>query len=119
MQRTTVQLIDDIDGTVIPEGEGRTIAFALDGAQYQIDLSDDNIGSFKDALAPYIRASRSAGVTRSSRGSSRSSSSASSSKGPGYNVVRAWALAEGIEVSQRGRVASTVIDAYRAAHPGA
>lgn len=31
-------------------------------------------------------------------------------------VIRAWALAQGLNVGQRGRVRDEIVDAYRAAH---
>ncbi|GAA1062024.1 Lsr2 dimerization domain-containing protein [Agromyces bracchium] len=37
-KRTVVTLVDDIDGTDAAE----TIAFTIDGAGYEIDLSTDN-----------------------------------------------------------------------------
>lgn len=34
-------------------------------------------------------------------------------------AVREWARAEGLKVGDRGRISTEVVDAYRAAHPGA
>jgi hypothetical protein len=39
-QKTIVQLFDDLDGTSTEDIQ--TISFALDGVEYEIDLSGDN-----------------------------------------------------------------------------
>ena len=56
-QQTTVRFIDDLDGS---DASG-TFDFAIDGRQYQIDLSDENAAKLRDALAPYVGAARKAG----------------------------------------------------------
>ena len=53
-QRTQVLLIDDLDGT---EG-AETVAFALDGVSYEIDLSEKNAASLRRAVTRYVRAAR-------------------------------------------------------------
>lgn len=44
--RHIAQLTDDLDGTVLEEGEGKQITFSIDGRAYEIDLSDTNADSF-------------------------------------------------------------------------
>lgn len=108
------QLIDDIDGTVLEVGSGETIYFALDGVAYEIDLTDDNAAALRDALSPYVAAGRS---VSSSRGNSASSSN--KRRRPGqqdYSAIRAWAKDNGYQVSERGRVPASVVEAYEAAH---
>jgi hypothetical protein len=51
-------LIDDIDGGEADE----TITFALDGTQYEIDLSGKNAAKMRDGLARYIGAGTPASV---------------------------------------------------------
>ena len=53
-KRTVITLIDDIDGTDAAE----TIAFSIDSAGYEIDLSADNAAAFRAALEPYATAAR-------------------------------------------------------------
>ncbi|RXZ51860.1 histone-like nucleoid-structuring protein Lsr2 [Agromyces binzhouensis] len=53
-KRTVITLIDDIDGTDAAE----TIAFTIDGASYEIDLSADNAATFRAALELYSMAAR-------------------------------------------------------------
>ncbi|MDQ1084694.1 MULTISPECIES: Lsr2 family protein [Microbacterium] len=105
------QLIDDLDGTVIDNGEGKQITFSIEGRAYEIDLSDTNADKFYKALTPYVDAARSVKTGPSTR--------ASQSSRPKSDVdlaaVREWARANGHTVSDRGRVPGTVIDAYKAA----
>ena len=53
-KRTVITLIDDIDGTDAAE----TIAFTIDGASYEIDVSADNAAKFRSALEPYTTTAR-------------------------------------------------------------
>jgi hypothetical protein len=109
-QKVVVQLVDDLDGSPIEGGSGRTISFALDGASYEIDLSDRNAAQLRDALAPYVKAGRRVGGRRSTgRGTSGGASSEAT-------AMREWARAQGMSVSARGRVSADVVAAYRAAH---
>jgi hypothetical protein len=109
-QKTLVQLVDDIDGTVIADGEGRTVNFSLNGVSYEIDLSDAHVAELTDALAPFISAGRMSGRSSSSRSAGPKSDPAELQK------IREWARSNGHEVSDRGRVSGAVRDAYNAAN---
>ncbi|MGN6325857.1 histone-like nucleoid-structuring protein Lsr2 [Pseudolysinimonas sp.] len=114
-QKVVVQLVDDLDGTPIEDGAGSTVSFAVDGTNYEIDLSDDHASEFRDVLAPYLKAGRRvAGGTR--RSASRGTSSSGSAAASEAAAMREWANAQGMKVSQRGRVGSDVVEAYRASH---
>jgi hypothetical protein len=105
-QKTTVQLIDDIDGTEATE----TLSFALDGATYEIDVNEAHAAAMREAFAPYIGAGRRTGG-RSQRG--RTSTDATSDYDP--KAVRAWAAANQVEIPARGRIPAAVLEQYRAA----
>ena len=109
--RHIAQLTDDLDGTVLEDGEGKQITFAIDGRAYEIDLSTANADSFYKALSPYVDAARSTS-TSGSRGG-RQASRAKSDVDLG--AVREWARANGHTVSDRGRVPITIVEAYKAA----
>ncbi|MFN8125224.1 MAG: Lsr2 family protein [Candidatus Nanopelagicales bacterium] len=104
-RKVQVVLEDDIDGGIADE----TITFALDGAAYEIDLSEANADRLRSALKPYVEAGRRSG------GRSRRTGAAGAGKGDAAKV-RAWAQANGIEVSARGRVSAEVMAKYEAAH---
>lgn len=103
-QRVQVILEDDFDGGTAEE----TVSFALDGAEYEIDLSVENAQGLRDALAPWLAHARKTGGRRK-RGSKPVSDSSTSE-------IRAWAHANGYDVSSRGRVSSEVREAYEKAH---
>jgi hypothetical protein len=48
--KTVVELFDDLDGGRADE----TVIFALDGVEYEIDLSTANAATLRDGLAEYI-----------------------------------------------------------------
>lgn len=54
---TVVQytVVDDLDASTDRVG---TYRFALEGVQYEIDLSEPNLGKLRDAVAPFIAAGR-------------------------------------------------------------
>ena len=116
-QRVNVVLVDDIDGNDAVE----TVTFALDGVEYEIDLSEENANKLREQLGLYIgHARRTGGRRRSGGGQNESRSSrgrgSSSSDGPSASEIREWARANGHEVPDRGRVSSEVREAYAKAH---
>ncbi len=122
---TRVQVTDDIDGTPYSEGEGETIRYAVEGVQYEIDLSASNASEFREALDPYIQVSRrvggsSGGRSRGRRPASANAQAAATGKGSSkreYNPkqVRQWAQEHGVDVPARGRIPQKVIDQYKQA----
>lgn len=98
-------LVDDIDGS---PGE-RTVTFTWDGTAYEIELSRKNAQAFEKTMKPYVEAARRVRGARGRRGGGRSGKR-------DLAAIRDWAAKNGYDVSARGRVAGTVIDAYDAAH---
>jgi hypothetical protein len=112
-QQTTVRFVDDLDGS---EASG-TVDFSLEGRSYQIDLSDDNAAKLRDALAPYVDAARKAGGRsrgRTPRQSTVAEKPARSNREE-TAALRQWARENGHQVSERGRIPKSVIEAYQAA----
>ena len=106
----TVSIVDDIDGST----GAATVAFAVDGKRYEIDLSKKNRSAFDKALKPYVDAGR---VAPNSGGGRRSSTTrARKPSAVDLGAIREWANANGHQVSDRGRVAASVVEAYNAAH---
>ncbi|MFD0688562.1 histone-like nucleoid-structuring protein Lsr2 [Actinomadura fibrosa] len=108
--------VDDIDGS-----EGDDVAkrdFEVLGRTFTIDLSDDNykrLNEMLDALAPYI--DNAAEVKPAGKG--RKSARPARIKGYTNGDVREWALREGVEVSERGKISDEVYAAFIEAHPDA
>ena len=106
-QKVEVLLEDDLDGGPADY----TLTFALDGKDYEIDLSEANAEKLREALRPYAAAAR-----KTPRGGSpRDTRSRASSSDPDTARIRAWAKEHGQPVSDRGRIHQSVKDAYYAA----
>lgn len=121
-QKVVVSLVDDLDASEADE----TVEFGLDGATYEIDLSEANAAALRDGLADFVAHARRSGGRRKSSSSSSSSSpsSTSSRRGGGRaavdreqnQAIREWARKQGMTVSERGRIPSEVSEAYHRAH---
>lgn len=105
-QKVVTLLTDDIDGGEATE----TIAFALDGTSYEIDLSHKNADKLRKAIKPFVDAARKV------RGSRRTRRSSDVSGQLDTKVIREWAAASGVKVSSRGRIPADVIKQYQKAH---
>jgi hypothetical protein len=57
-QIKVVVLTDDLDGDDIPQGQGETIRFGIDGQGYEIDLKAENAEVLKGMIEKYIAAGR-------------------------------------------------------------
>ncbi|MEE1622083.1 Lsr2 family protein [Zafaria sp. Z1313] len=95
-RKVEITLVDDLDGTPAVE----TVQFGLDGSHYEIDLGPENAARLRGFLAGFIEAGR-------------RSNAYSAAEAP---AIRAWAAEHGYPVSERGRLNSEVIGAYRDAH---
>jgi hypothetical protein len=112
-KRTIHVLVDDIDGGDADE----TVKFALDGTQYEIDLSKKNASKLREAFAPYLTAG-----TKIGRGGVVVGGRAASARGRGgaaadrdqNKAIREWAQAKGIKVSDRGRIKQEIVDRFNA-----
>jgi hypothetical protein len=106
--KTETILIDDLDQES-PAAE--TVQFALDGKQYEIDLSDYHAKALRENLADYVHAARKVGrQVRTAVAARRNTDRAE------LGAIRAWANENGHNVANRGRIPTAVIEAYRAAH---
>ena len=107
-QKITVALEDDLDGGPADE----TVRFGLGGTEYEIDLSTKNANAFRRQLAPFIEHARKTG-----RGPRRRPGRTAPSREHSADI-RAWAKDQGITVSDRGRIPTSVTEQYQAATQG-
>jgi hypothetical protein len=106
-QQIQTLFIDDIDGGV---AEG-TVRFALDGTDYEIDLSNKHSDELRTSLRKYVDHARKVGGTArraGTRGGRRPST-------VDTVVVRAWARENGYDIKDRGRVPANLVAKYQAA----
>ena len=124
-RRETVVFSCDLhDGDMTEDVE--TVSFAVDGQAYEVDACEQHREELRDAFAPYVGAARKVGGSsggaasggrRAARGSSRpAAASSGGSDREEVQRIREWARENGHKVSERGRLSSSVLEAYRAAH---
>jgi nucleoid-associated protein Lsr2 len=109
-QKVQVILEDDLEGGKADE----TVTFGLDGASYEIDLSTKNAAKLRDTLSPYVGSARKVSGRGGGRGRGRGGGRTPS--GADTAAIRSWAKAQGLQVSDRGRIPADVVEKYRAAH---
>ncbi|GAB91700.1 histone-like nucleoid-structuring protein Lsr2 [Gordonia rhizosphera] len=109
-KKEIVQVIDDVDGKVLEDYE--TVRWSLDGKTYEFDTSAKHASQFRDSLAKYVTISR---VT-SSRGVKKAVMTPATRSKEQTKAIREWAIQNGYEVSDRGRIPMSVIEAFEAAH---
>lgn len=105
------KLVDDLDGGDADE----TVKFALDGVQYEIDLSNKNAEKLRELFAPYVahgsKVGRGGVVVggRAARGRGGATADRAQNK-----AIRDWAKREGREISDRGRIPQEIVDEFHA-----
>jgi hypothetical protein len=105
-QKVQTFFIDDIDGG---EAEG-TVHFALDGTDYEIDLSAKHTSELHKALGKYVdHARKVSSVSKRAPRGRRGADTIDTHK------VREWARERGLEIKDRGRVPANLVEQYRAA----
>ncbi|TKG60233.1 MULTISPECIES: histone-like nucleoid-structuring protein Lsr2 [Pseudonocardiaceae] len=117
-QKVLVEIVDDLDG-----GEAaQTVPFALDGVQYEIDLSDENAQALRDTFERYVEAGlrtggrkvRVAAGQSTVAGSGRATTSADRERN---QQVRAWAVENGYAIAERGRIPKEIYEAFDNGEP--
>ncbi|GEM29013.1 protein lsr2 precursor [Nocardia neocaledoniensis NBRC 108232] len=111
-RKVVVKIVDDIDGST-PATE--TVTFGIDGALYEIDLSDSNAAKLRDSLAQWVTCARKTGRTAKSTSRNTPAPTTHPRNRNDLTAIRAWAAENGHKVSARGRIAAEVVDAYNQA----
>jgi sRNA-binding protein len=103
-QKVQVLLEDDLTGGQAQE----TIRFGLDGTSYEIDLNRRNAKKLRLSLEEYVKHARRirARGRRRQRAARRERSA----------DIRRWAKESGIQISDRGRIPTDVVEQYERTH---
>lgn len=119
-RKISVQLVDDIDDTIINDESGETIEFSVSGVDYVIDLQSKNATEFHRKLDYYIsHATRVGGRRRKATAAAppAGSSVKTTTRDPAQTrVIRQWAADLGYDINDRGRIPAGIVEAYDAAH---
>jgi hypothetical protein len=135
-KRVQTLLLDDLDAS----GEtlaAETVEFGLDGTAYEIDLSTDNAMRLRAEMSQYIDAARHTNGKQKRTRRPRTPAAPQGAPVPEFAngavdpapplamtpesraVIRDWynsTFPERKQVGRKGRIAASVVDAYRAAH---
>lgn len=127
-------IVDDMDGAELDVNDFENIQFDVDDKRFEFDTSTKNAGEFRrvqdkavqartkaieaahakfdEALAKYVEVSRPVAKRRQYKRTTVPSVR------PKYQLdrIRSWARENGYQVSDRGRIAAKIVDAYEAAN---
>ncbi|GAA2064328.1 histone-like nucleoid-structuring protein Lsr2 [Williamsia deligens] len=101
---TVVEVVDDLSGRVLSDPE--SVRFGIDGTEYELETSRENAQELRDLLQKYVEVSR----KRTGRRSDAARAAVSVAE------IRAWAIENGWDINERGRVPKVIVDAYNEAH---
>lgn len=111
-KRVIEQLVSDLSGKDIKDGEGETVKFSIGSTSYEMDLTEAEAGQFYDAVKKYTDvATKIGGRGVRSGGGSNPKTDRSQTQ-----AMRIWARENGRAISDRGRISQATQDAYNAAH---
>lgn len=109
--KTVTTLVDDIDGST---DDVVTCAFGLGDGSFEIDLNAAHREELESVLAKFVAAARPIRHTPPAR--TRRTEPAPRPAGDDSHAIRQWAKDNGFDVSERGRMSKSIVEAYAAAH---
>src|SRR5512135_2412011 len=112
VQRMITERFDDLDGSPAVE----TIRFGYAGRDYEIDLNEEHAAALDDAVAPYLEHARRANGVQPRQRRGRKTEDGHRRRPEELRAIRQWAREQGLQVSDRGRIAADVVEKYEAAH---
>lgn len=114
-QRVETTLLDDLD---LDKGKEtlaeRTFVFAVDGSDYEIDLSRKHEEKFLEAVGPFVKVARRG--QRARRGASQPQPQRPRSGRRRTAEIRQWAKDRGLNLKDRGRIPMAIEEQYDREH---
>lgn len=104
-------MVDDIDGST---DDVVTCAFGLGDSHFEIDLNTAHREELERVLDRFVAAARPVREAKPAR--PRRPVATPGADRELTHAIRQWAKDNGHEVSERGRISKTIVDAYAAAH---
>lgn len=111
-KHTVTTTVDDIDGST---DDVVSCAFGLGDSHFEIDLNGAHREELEAALAKFVEAARPVNPGKVSRPAKQVKPVVGVDRDHTHKV-REWARTNGFEVSERGRIAKTIAEAYEAAN---
>jgi hypothetical protein len=112
-QRVSVTYACDYDDKEIPEGQQRSLAFGIDGRDYEIDLCKKHSDRFGGLISKFTQHARRPAQKGAPKRKRRTAANRQHSA-----EIRAWAKDQGMEVNDRGRIPGSVLTAFESTHKG-
>lgn len=109
--KTVTTLVDDIDGTT---DDVVTCAFGLGDSHFEIDLNAAHREELESVLAKFVSAGRQIRADKPARQTRPAKTERTDREHT--HAVRQWAKENGYEVSERGRISKSLVEAFEAAH---
>lgn len=118
MQKVSVVLVDDLDGTEGERGEILSVNFGIDGQQFEIDLCTENYDKLADLLAPYMGAGRRLKMgTVAKRSIGKGIQRRPAKRDPKQTkAIREWGIKNGWNCGTHGRFPDGMEEAFNEAH---
>src|SRR5512135_2161519 len=107
VQRVITERFDDLDGSPAVE----TVRFGYAGREYEIDLSEEHAAALDETFATYLGHARRVNGDQPRRKRARKAEESHRSPAE-LRAIRQWAREQGLQVSDRGRIAAAVIAKY-------
>src|SRR4051794_41951229 len=111
-RKVQVILSDDLDENVSAD---ETVSFALDGTNYEIDLSDENAKELREVFSRYVQAARKVGRAGRASGGGRSRATGGRMDREQAGAIRVWGRQKGQPARGRGRLPGSGVEAYETA----
>lgn len=109
-QKVVTTYVDDLTGE--ESSEITTHSILVNGAGVEIDLTDENYEKLLELLNPYLHADGARRIRGDAKAKGKGRSKPQGGGTDDSAAIRAWAKANGFEVSDRGRVPASVREAY-------
>lgn len=109
-RKVQVHLLDDIDGSTADE----TLKFAIDGSDYEIDLSSKHADKLRSTLDKYVKSARRVGRGHAAPANRARPGAPTRSDRAQNQAIRDWARRRGIDLSNRGRIPRNIVAQYEA-----
>lgn len=111
-QKVQTILVSDLSGQELGEN-GQTVKFGFLGADYEIDLSQEEADDFANMVQKYVDAGRRMGGRRQS---TRGRGSITRRDPSQTRSIKAWLDEKGIDYPKRGRLPQDLVEQWETAH---
>ena len=110
-ERTVITMVDDIDGST---DDVVTCAFGLGDSHFEIDLNAAHREELESVLGKFVAAGRQ--IRGEKAAGQQRPAKVDRSDQQQAHAIRQWAKDNGYDVSERGRISRTLVEAFEAAH---